>query len=112
MLAELSTIKTPNSQIYINIPRDDSVMSLLNSYVDRIFEGIKKTDNNRYGDGCDIRSVNLGRIANFSNFHLTTSSGKHMEDISLIHIVSLMYKLINSAKDSNRLSIGFDRDRN
>ena len=30
--AETSTIKTPNGQIYINIPREDSVISLLNSY--------------------------------------------------------------------------------
>ena len=29
--AETSTINTPNSQIYINIPREDSVISLLNS---------------------------------------------------------------------------------
>ena len=32
--AETSTINTPNSQIYINIPREDSVISLLNSYLD------------------------------------------------------------------------------
>ena len=29
--AEISTINTANSQIYINIPREDSVISLLNS---------------------------------------------------------------------------------
>ena len=40
--AETSTIKTPNSQIYINIPREDSVISLLNSYLDIGFEVIKK----------------------------------------------------------------------
>ena len=32
--AETSTINTPNSQIYINIPREDSVISLMNSYLD------------------------------------------------------------------------------
>ena len=40
--AETSTINTPNSQIYINIPREDSVISLLNSYLDLNFEFIKK----------------------------------------------------------------------
>ena len=32
--AETSAINTPNSQIYIKIPREDSVISLLNSYLD------------------------------------------------------------------------------
>ena len=110
--AETSTINTPNSQIYINIPREDSVISLLNSYLDLSFEVIKKDDNSRYANGNDIRIVNLGPIALFSNFKLTTSSGKHLEDISHAHLVSLMYKLITSCKDSNDFSIGFDYSRN
>ena len=110
--AETSTINTPNSQKYINIPREDSVISLLNSYLDLSFEVVKKNDNSRYGNGNDIRLVNLGPIALFSNFKLTTSSGKHLEDISHTHLVSLMYKLITSSKDSDDLSIGFDPSRN
>ena len=110
--AETSTINTPNSQIYINIPRGASVISLLNSYLDINFEVIKRADNSRYANGNDIRLVNLGPIALFSNFKLKTSSGKHLEDISHAHIVSLMYKLITSSKDSDDLSIGFDRSRN
>ena len=55
--------------------------------------------------------VNLGTVALFSNFKLTTSSGKHLEDINHSHIVSLVYKLITSSKDSDDLSIGFDRSR-
>ena len=54
----------------------------------------------------------MGPIALFSNFKLTTSSGKHLEDISHAHLVSLMYKLITSSKDSNDLYIGFDYSRN
>ena len=110
--AETSTINTPYNQIYINIPREDSVISLLNSYLDLSFEVIKRADNSRYANGNDIRLVNLGPIALFSNFELTTSSGKHFEDIGHAHIVSLMYKLLTSSKDSNDLSIGFDRSRN
>ena len=110
--AETSTINTPNSQIYINIPREYSVISLLNSYLDLNFEVIKKNDDSRYTNGKDIRLVNLGPVALFSNFKLTTSSGKHLEDISHANLVSLMYKLITSSKDSNDLSIGFDNNRN
>ena len=44
-----------------------------------------------------------------SNFKLTTSSGKHLEDISHAHLVFLMYKLITSSKVSDDLSIGFER---
>ena len=110
--AETSTINTPNSQIYINIPREDSVISLLNSYLDLNFEVVKRADNSRYANGNDIRLVNLGPIALFSNFKLTTTSGKHLDDISHSHIVSLMYKLITSSKDSDDLSVGFDNSRN
>ena len=109
--AETSTINTPNSQIYINIPRKDSVISLMNSYLDLNFEVIKRADISRYGNGNDIRLVNLAPIALFSNFKLTTSSGKHLEDISHAHLVSLMYKLLTSSKNSDDLSIRFDRSR-
>ena len=70
--AETSTIDTPNNQIYIIIPREGSVISLLNSCLHLYFEVIKKADNSRYGNGNDIRLVNLGPIALFSNFKLTT----------------------------------------
>ena len=110
--AETSTINTPNSQININIPREDSVISLLISYLDLSFEVIKRADNSRYANGNNIRLGNLGPVALFSNLKLKTSSGKHLEDISHAHLVSLMYKLITSSKDSNDLSIGFDHSRN
>ena len=109
--AEISTINTANSQIYINIPREDSVVSLLNSYIELNFDVLHAADNNRYVDANDIRLVNLGPIALFSNYKLTTASGKHLEEISHAHIVSLMYKLLTSSKDGDDLSIGFDRDR-
>ena len=109
--AEISTINTANSQIYINIPREDSVISLLNSYLELNFDVLHAADNNRYVDANDIRLVNLAPIALFSNYKLTTSSGKHLEEISHAHIVSLMYKLLTSSKDSDDLSIAFDRNR-
>ena len=109
--AEISTINTANSQIYINIPREDSVISLLNSYIELNFDVLRADNSNRYVDANDIRLVNLGPIALFSNYKLTTSSGKHLEEISHAHIVSLMYKLLTSSRDSDDLSIGFDRNR-
>ena len=84
----------------------------MNSYLDLGFEVVKRVDNSRYGNGNDIRLVNLGPVALFNNLKLTTSSGKHLEDISHAHLVSLMYKLITSSKDSNHLSIGSDHSRN
>ena len=53
----------------------------------------------------------MGPIALFSIYNLTTSSGKHLEEISHAHIVSLIYRLLTSNKDNEALSIGFDRSR-
>ena len=109
--SEISTINTANSQVYINIPREDSVISLLNSYLELNFDVLRADNSNRYIDNNDIRLVNLGPIALFSNYKITTSSGKHLENIDHAHIISLMYKLLTSSKGSDDLSIGFDRDR-
>ena len=111
---ETSTINTPNSHVYIYIiiPREDSVIFLYNNCSHLDFEVIEEADNSRYSNGNNIKLVSLGRIALFSNFKLTTSSGKHLEDISHAHLVSLMYKLITSSKKSNDFLIGFDRSRN
>ena len=84
---------------------------MLNSYLELNFDVLHAANKNRYVDGNDIRLVNLGPIALFSNYKLTTSSGKHLENIDHAHIVSLIYKLLTSSKGSDDLSIGFDRDR-
>ena len=113
--SEISTINTPNSQIYINIPREDSIISFylieLNSFIELNFDVLKAATSDRYADADDIRLINLAPIALFSNYKLSTSSGKHLENIDHGHIVSLMYKLLSSSKDSDDLSIGFDRSR-
>ena len=109
--SEISTINTPNSQIYINIPREESDISLLNSYIESNFDVLKAETSNRYANTDDMRLINLGPIALFSNYKLTTSSGKNLENIDHAHIVSLMYKLLSSSRDSDDLSIGFHRNR-
>ena len=110
--SEISTKNTANSQIYINIPREDSLISLLRSYLDLNFDVLPAATNNRHVEGDDKWLINLAATALFSNFKLTTSSRKHLENLYHAHIVSLMYKLLTSSKGSDDLTIGFDRDRN
>ena len=57
-LSEISTLNTANSQIYIVIPREISVFSLLNSYLDLDFDVLHAVTGNRYSDGNDIKIVN------------------------------------------------------
>ena len=45
--SEKRTINTPNSQVFINIPREDSVISLLNSYLELNFDVLHAASNNR-----------------------------------------------------------------
>ena len=109
--SEISTINTANSQTYIKIPRKVSVTCLFFSYLDIYFDVLHAATGNRYVDNNDIRSVNLGPVALFNNYKLTTSSGKHLEDINHAHIVSSMYTFITSSRDSDDFLIGFDRSR-
>ena len=109
--SETSTINTTNSQIYTNIPREDSGISLLISYIELSFDVIKAATGNRYAVGDNIRLVNVGLIAFFTVYNLATSSGKHLDEINHAHIVSLVYKISTSSKGSDVLSIGFDRSR-
>ena len=109
--SDISTINTANSQMYIKIPRENSAVSLLNSHLDLNFDVLHAVTNIRYADNDDMGLVNLGVIGLFSSYILTTISGKPLKDISHAHIVSLMYKLITSARDTDDLSVGFDRDR-
>ena len=84
---------------------------MLTSYIDLNFDVVHGVNNDRYADNTESRLVNSEPIALFSNYKLTTSSGKHLEEVSHAHIVSLMYKLITTSKGCDDLSIGFDRDR-
>ena len=88
--SEKSTLNTGNSQININTPREDSVIGLLNSYLDLVFDVLHAATGKSYIDNSDIRLVILGTFALFGKFKSTTSSGKLLEDISHTRIVSLM----------------------
>ena len=107
-----TTSNTAKSQKNINIPREVSVIFLLNSFFDLNFDVVHAATKNRYANGDDIRLNILGPIGSFGNYKLATSSEKHLEDINHTHVASLIYKLIASAKDFDDISVGFDRDRN
>ena len=109
--AKTALKNTPKMQVYIKTPREDSVVSLINSFPKLNFEVIEKAYNFRYGNGNDEKFVSLESIALFSNFRLTASSGKHLEDVGHAHFISIMYKRTSSAKDAEDLSISFDRSR-
>ena len=85
---------------------------MLNSIFDLYFDVVHATTNNRYVDGKDIKLIFLVHISIFNDYILTSSSGKHLEDISHAPIASLIYKLITNAKGSDDLLGGFDRGRN
>ena len=111
--SEVSTINSANSQSYINMPRGDTVSTLLHSLLDLNFDVFHADDRDkRYADGDDIRLVDLEPIALFGNYKLTSSNGKHIEEISHAQIACLLNKLLSSSEDGNDLSIGFDKDRN
>ena len=109
--SELTTINTADSQSFINIPRGDAVNSLFISLLGFCFDVFHAVNpNNRYVGNDNKRLFSLGTITLFTNYKLTSSNGKHIEEISNAHIACLMSKLINISKDGDDLSIGLDRD--
>ena len=74
---EISTINTANFQIYVIITREDCLISLLKGYLDLNLDVLQAATKNRIADGDNIRLINLAVIGLFSNFKLTSNSGKH-----------------------------------
>ena len=85
--------------------------SVPSSHIYLSFDILHAATKNGYEDADDIRLVNLGPIALFSECKLASSSGKVIEDIYHAHIVCLMYKLITSSRGSDDYSVGLNRDR-
>ena len=99
-----------SQQLYENIPREDSIILLLKSFLDLNFEGNHATTNKRYADSNYKNLVYTGSMALFRNYEFKTGSGKHLKDFSHGQIVSLMYKLLTSAIGAIGLSSGFAGD--
>ena len=106
----LNLVNGENNQIFIDIPRDDSAISLKDSYLELNFSVTHRAGaHNRYVDDDHIRLFNLRAIALFSKYRLTSSSGKEIEEIDNAHVICLLHKLISSSRDSDDLSIGVHR---
>ena len=84
---------------------------MLKSHLELNFDVLHAATKNRYADSFDIRLVNLGSIALFSKYRLTTSSVKQLKKIEHGHTACSMSKLLTSARGCDELSIGFDRSR-
>ena len=64
--SSLATVNNNNNNIYINIPREDSYISLQNSYILVGFEVTHNVNaNTQYANGEQISLVNLGPVALF-----------------------------------------------
>ena len=85
-------MNAPNSQLHIRILREDSVISLLNAFLDLTFDVSHAATGYRYSHGNDIRLVNIGLIASFCNYKRTKFSRNYLEVICHGHNVSLLYK--------------------
>ena len=99
-----------NIQFFFHMLREDGAISLRERYLELDFNVTRRASSHaRYADGDHIRVVNLGAIALFKKYRLTSSSGKEMDEIDNAHNICLMHNLISSSRDSDDLSIGFHR---
>ena len=61
-LSEISTLNTPNAQLFINLPRKDSAIILLNSYLELNFDVLHAATGNRYVDNNNISQSRCNRF--------------------------------------------------
>ena len=104
--SSLATVNNTNSNVSISLPREDAYICLQNSFISQEIE-VLKNNNTRYTNGDEMSLVNFGPISLFSEAKLTTSSGKHLEKVDNLHLISLMYKLLTSTKSTSQLLYGF-----
>ena len=98
------------NQNFIDIPREDSAISLKDSYIELDFNVFHENGAQvQYAEGDHIKLVNLGPFAFFDKYRFTNSSGKEIEETDNSHVICLMYNFLSSSRDSDGLSKGFDR---
>ena len=105
--SKLATVNNANSNVSISLAREDAYICLQNSFISLEFE-VLKNNKTRYTNGDEISLVNFGPISLFSEAKLTTSSGKHLEKVDNLHLISLMYKLLTSTSQTSQLLYGFE----
>ena len=87
----LNLVNGENIHIFIDIPSEDSAISLKDSYLKLDFKANHRAGvQARYTDDDQIRLVNLGVLALFDKYRLTSSSGKEIEKIDKAHVFCLM----------------------
>ena len=70
-----------------------NAISLRDSYLQLDFSVTHRAGAHaRYADGDEIRLVNLGPIALFNKYRLTSSSGTEIEEIDKAHAICLLRK--------------------
>ena len=102
----IATKNAPNSQIQISIPRERFCISLQHSYIVAFFE-VFKNDDTINADNDEIRFVNLGQVALFSESKLLTFSGKHLENVNDLHTLTYMNKLPTTSVNRTEIMYGF-----
>ena len=80
--SSLATINNANSNISVNLPKEDAYICLQHSFISVEFEVFKK-DDTKFNDSDEIILVNFGPVALFSEAKLTTSSGKHLKKLTI-----------------------------
>ena len=108
--SSLNLVSGENNQIFIDIPREDSAISMKDRDLELDFNVTHRASSHaRYADGGHIRLIILLSFDFFIKYGLTSSSGKELEEIDTAHVICLMYKLISRSRVSDDLSIGFHR---
>ena len=77
----LTTINNNTSNILFSFPIEDAYMCLQNSYISLEFE-VLNNGNTRYADIKRLGFVIFGPVALFSGAKITTSSGKHLKELT------------------------------
>ena len=85
-------------------------LPLKDSYLEKEIDALRGNQNERFLAADKKRLANLGPIILFSDYKLSSSSGKEIEQIDQAHIACLLYNILTSPRDYEDLSIGFTRE--
>ena len=81
-------INGENNQIFVDIPRDYSTISVKDSYLELDINVTRRAGGHaRHADRDHISLVNLAPIDLFNKYRLTSSSGKEIEEIDIAHVL-------------------------
>ena len=94
----LATMNTVNTNININLNREENHLNLHDSYLEIEFV-LSDDAGGVFANNANIRLVNYGIMALFNSVKLETSGGRTIEHIDHCHPNLLMYKLLTSTDD-------------